>query len=370
MFLLGIETSCDETSAAVVTDGGKILSNVVSSQIELHKPYGGVVPEIASRNHLQLIDAVIADALVRANVAPQQLTAVAATYGPGLASSLLVGLTTAKGLAFALGVPFIGINHLEAHLFSPFLSLDNGWQKRAPFISLIVSGGHTILAFVRDVEDDEILGATVDDAAGEAFDKVAKLLGLGYPGGPEIDRLAKQGNPHAVEFPRSMLDDPSYNFSFSGIKTAVRYLVQGAPHGKSEWMNGSLQGGKGVGARRIGATADSKTPPSSFIPHPSSLPDLCASFQEAVVDVLISKTLRAAREKKSRIIAVSGGVACNTRLREKLAAACAEKNLTLHLAHPRLCTDNAAMIAALAALKLERGARSEWSLDVQPSLAL
>ncbi len=359
MFLLGIETSCDETSAAVVADNGKILSNVVSSQIELHKPYGGVVPEIASRNHLQLIDAVIADALTRADVAPQQLTAVAATYGPGLASSLLVGLTTAKGLAFALGVPFIGINHLEAHLFSPFLTLENGWRKRpaaAGFISLIVSGGHTILAFVRDVDDYEILGATVDDAAGEAFDKVAKLLGLGYPGGPEIDRLARDGNPRAVDFPRSMLDDPSYNFSFSGIKTAVRYLMHGVPARSGE----------------RGAAHATRTPATNLKSQISNfkLTDLCASFQEAVVDVLIGKSLRAARAKKTRIIGVSGGVACNRRLREKLAAACAEQNLALHGAHPRLCTDNAAMIAALAALKLERGQRSDWSLDVQPSLAL
>jgi N6-L-threonylcarbamoyladenine synthase len=369
MLILGVETSCDETSASVVSGDGRILSNVVSSQIELHKPYGGVVPEIASRNHLQLIEAVVADALAGARLEAQQLDGVAATYGPGLASSLLVGLTAAKGLAFALGVPFVGINHLEAHLFSPFLT-ETGWQARQPFVSLIVSGGHTILAFVRDEEDYEVLGATVDDAAGEAFDKVAKLLGLGYPGGPEIDRLARRGNPCAVDFPRSMLGDAGYDFSFSGIKTAVRYLVQGARASRAgrrqvegeapEVEPGAIPADQAFQTEnRVGQTRR----------HPS-LADLCASFQEAVVDVLVAKTLRAAREKNTRCIAVSGGVACNSRLREKLAAACADNRLALRIAPPQLCTDNAAMIAALGARKLQRQRRSDFCLDAAPSLAL
>jgi N6-L-threonylcarbamoyladenine synthase len=325
--ILGVETSCDETSAAVVRDGTEILSNIVSSQVDLHRPYGGVVPELASRHHLELIEPVIREALAKSNV---PIDAVAATYGPGLASSLLIGLNAAKGIAFTLSKPFVGINHLEAHLYSPLLSEHN--LDALPTVSLIVSGGHTILAHVTEIGRHEILGQTVDDAAGEAFDKVAKLLGLRYPGGPEVDRLAKQGNRAAIAFPRSLLDDASYNFSFSGLKTSVLYYLKKNPN--------------------------------------MVVADVCASFQEAVVDVLVGKTTRAARDKAVRAISASGGVSINSRFRERLTTECQRHNLRLFLALPPLCTDNAAMIAALAFHKLQGGIRSDWSLDVAPSIGL
>jgi len=346
--ILGVETSCDETSAAVVRDGREILSNVISSQIALHRPYGGVVPELASRHHLQLIDSVINQALAEAGTAIEEIDAVAATYAPGLASSLLVGLNAAKGIAFATGKPFIGINHLEAHLYSPLLVPP--WNSSAlqrsndlfPMVSLIVSGGHTILVQATAVGEHEVLGQTVDDAAGEAFDKVAKLLGLGYPGGPEIESLAEQGNPSAIAFPRSMLDDPTDNFSFSGLKTAVLYYL-----------------------RKRGSA-----PQPSPISHEPSVSDICASFQEAVVDVLVGKMIRAATKCGVQTVSASGGVSVNRRFREKLGAACIRHGWQLLLAPPGLCTDNAAMIAALAYHKLRDGQRSEYALDVFPSIGL
>lgn len=317
MNILGIETSCDETSAAVVRDGAQILSNVISSQIELHRPYGGVVPELASRNHLQFIDAVIREALDG-----HEFDAVAATYGPGLASSLLIGLNAGKGIAFAAGKPFIAINHMEAHLYSPVMNAPDA----LPMVSLIVSGGHTILVHATGIGQHRILGQTIDDAAGEAFDKVAKFLKLGYPGGPEIDRLAKAGNPSAIQFPRSMMD--SDNFSFSGLKTSVLYFVRKNPNYRLE--------------------------------------DICASFQEAVVDVLVGKLLRAAEDCRVRTVSASGGVSINSRFREKLAGECQQRGLRLLLAPANLCTDNAAMIAALAFHKRP----SDFSLDVHPSIGL
>ncbi|HUI07918.1 MAG TPA: tRNA (adenosine(37)-N6)-threonylcarbamoyltransferase complex transferase subunit TsaD [Verrucomicrobiae bacterium] len=343
MKILGVETSCDETSAAVVREGHEILSNIVSSQIALHRPYGGVVPELASRNHLQLIDAVIREALAESHSPIEQIDAVAATYAPGLASSLLIGLNAAKGIAFAAGRPFIGINHLEAHLYSPLLvppwnsSTLQRFNDLFPMISLIVSGGHTILARATAIGEHEILGQTVDDAAGEAFDKVAKLLGLGYPGGPEIERLAAQGDPAAIAFPRSMLQDPTYNFSFSGLKTAVLYYL--------------------------------RKHPSSVADH-QLLADICASFQEAIVDVLVGKMIRAATEFDVTTLSASGGVSVNRRFREKLGSECTRRGWQLLLAPPGLCTDNAAMIAALAYHKLRDGQRSEYALDVFPSIGL
>jgi N6-L-threonylcarbamoyladenine synthase len=328
--ILGVETSCDETSAAVVREGREILSNIVSSQIALHRPYGGVVPELASRNHLQLIDSVLREALREARTSIEETDAVAATYGPGLGSSLLIGLNAAKGIAFATGKPFVGINHIEAHLYSPVLA--NGSTDVFPMVSLIVSGGHTILAHATAVGEHKILGQTVDDAAGEAFDKVAKLLGLGYPGGPEVEKRATQGNPAAIEFPRSMLNDPTYNFSFSGLKTAVLYYLRKNPQHRVD--------------------------------------DISASFQEAVVDVLVGKTIRAATEFNVRTVSASGGVSINRRLREKLADECQKRGLHLLLAPASLCTDNAAMIAALAYHKLQRGECSDYSLEVAPSIGL
>lgn len=330
MNVLGVETSCDETSVAVVRDGREILSNIVSSQVALHRPYGGVVPELASRNHLRLISSVVEEALAEAGTSLEQIDCVAATYGPGLASSLLIGLNTAKGIAFAAGKPFIGINHVEAHLYSALLA--NASTDVLPMVSLIVSGGHTILVYATAIGEHEILGQTVDDAAGEAFDKVAKLLGLGYPGGPEIEKQAEHGNPTAIEFPRSMLHDASYNFSFSGLKTAVLYFLRKNPQPR--------------------------------------VADVCASFQEAVVDVLVGKTLRAAVERRVRTVSASGGVSINGRLRKALTTGCADHGLQLLLAPPRLCTDNAAMIAALAYYKLQSGKRSDFSLEVAPSMGL
>ncbi len=330
MKVLGVETSCDETSAAVVRDGGEILANVVSSQIALHRPYGGVVPELASRNHLQFIESVIGQALADARTSIDEIDAVAATYGPGLASSLLIGLNAAKGIAFATGKPFVGVNHIEAHLYSPLLA--NAATDALPMVSLIVSGGHTILVHATAIGKHEILGQTVDDAAGEAFDKVAKLLALGYPGGPEIERRAEGGNPAAIDFPRSMLHDGSYNFSFSGLKTSVLYYLRKHPQHRVE--------------------------------------DVCASFQEAAVDVLVGKVVRAAVELRVNTVSASGGVSINRRFREKLSAECARRGLRLLLVPAKLCTDNAAMIAALAWHKLQSGERSDYSLDVAPSIGL
>ncbi len=307
-----------------------MLSNVVSSQIDLHRPYGGVVPELASRRHLELIDPVITQALAEADTAFAGIDAVAGTYGPGLATSLLVGLTAAKGMAFALGKPFIGINHIEAHLYSPLL-VEAG-EDSLPMVSLIVSGGHTILAYATAIGRHEILGQTVDDAAGEAFDKVAKLLGLGYPGGPEIDKRAKEGDPAAVAFPRSMLDDATYNFSFSGLKTSVLYWLRKHPSARVE--------------------------------------DVCASFQEAAVDVLVGKLVRAALDKRVRTVSASGGVSINSRFREKLGAECRRQGLRLLLAPAALCTDNAGMIAALAFYKLPQPGHSDFALEVGPSIGL
>jgi N6-L-threonylcarbamoyladenine synthase len=329
--ILGIETSCDETSAAVVEDGKQTLSNVISSQIDLHRPYGGVVPELASRQHLQLIDAIVKQSLAEAGVGFAEIDAVAGTYGPGLASSLLIGLNMAQGMALALEKPFVGINHIEAHLYSPLLTATDQ-SAVFPAVSLIVSGGHTILAYCTGIGQHRILGQTVDDAAGEAFDKVAKLLKLGYPGGPEIDQRAKQGNPAAIEFPRSMLDDPSDNFSFSGLKTAVLYYLRKHPE--------------------------------------PCVADVCASFQEAVVDVLVGKIVRAAKKYRVRSVSASGGVSINSRLRERLTTECRRNGWKLLLSPAELCTDNAAMIAALAYYKMQDGQTSELSLDVAPSVGL
>jgi N6-L-threonylcarbamoyladenine synthase len=328
--ILGVETSCDETAAAVVSNGTEILSNVVSSQVALHRPYGGVVPELASRNHLRLIDSVVEQALFDARASIDEIDGVAATYGPGLASSLLIGLNVAKGIAFAAGKPFVAINHVEAHLYSPLFA--NAARGALPMISLIVSGGHTILAHATAIGTHEILGQTVDDAAGEAFDKVAKLLDLGYPGGPEIQNRAENGNPRAIDFPRSMLHDGSYDFSFSGLKTSVLYFLRKNPRSRTG--------------------------------------DVCASFQEAVVDVLVGKTVRAAADLRVKTVSASGGVSINRRFREKLGAECAQRGLQLLLAPAALCADNAAMIAGLAYYQLSRSGPSDFSMEIAPSMGL
>jgi N6-L-threonylcarbamoyladenine synthase len=335
--ILAIETSCDETAIAVLRGRSDLLASEVASQIALHQAAGGVVPEAASREHLRELPALLARTLRQADVALPEIDAFAATSGPGLASSLMIGAAVAKGLALGSGKPYLGINHLEGHLLSPFFGHPGGI---GPSVGLIVSGGHTLLMTVDGFRQYERLGGTRDDAAGEAFDKVAKLLGLPYPGGPEIDRLAKSGDPGRFDFPRSMLSAGGYEFSFSGLKTAVRYLLT-----------------------KLGS-------PGSVANDRQLLADLCASFQEAVVDVLAGKTLQAARATRRQRVAVSGGVSLNSRLRARFAADCAREGLELLLAPPMLCTDNAAMIAAVAQHAYAAGLSTPIEQDIDPNLGL
>ncbi len=324
MTLLAVETSCDETSVAVI-QAGRVLANGVSSQIKLHAEYGGVVPELATREHLRNFLPVARAALNAAGVEASQLHAVAATQGPGLPNALMVGFKAGQALAFALRRPFLGIHHHEAHLYSPWITGDPPVADFAAFqpnVSLIVSGGHTILVHVRAELEHTVLGSTLDDAAGECFDKVGKLIGLPYPGGPEMDRLAEGGNSAAYDFPRPLLRDMTDDFSFSGLKTAVRYFLQKHP---------------------------------TLPDDPQRLRDLCASVQAAIVEVLITKTIRAAKRLGVSGVTASGGVTCNRSLRAELAAACAREGLWLRLAAKSLCTDNAAMIGILAERKLLQG---------------
>jgi N6-L-threonylcarbamoyladenine synthase len=340
MPLLAFETSCDETSAAVV-DHGRALSNVISSQIGLHAEYGGVVPELAAREHLKNLLPVTRKALHEAQVTVDQLDAVAATQGPGLPSALMVGLKAAQAVAFVLRRPFLAIHHHEAHLYSPWIKGSPpaaDFSELQPNVSLIVSGGHTLLVHVRAELKHRLLGSTVDDAAGECFDKTGKLMGLPYPAGPEIDRLAEGGNPKAVKFPRPMMDDPNDDFSFSGLKTSVRYFLRDHPR--------LLDDAQGVR-------------------------DLCASVQGAIVQVLVVKTVRAAKRLGVRWVTASGGVSCNRALRGELAAACAREGLTLRLAEKALCADNAGMIGVLAERKLRLRAEEATSDgDIRPNWAL
>jgi len=343
--LLGIETSCDETAIAVLR-GRELLASEVASQIAEHQPYGGVVPEVASRNHLLRAPTLLERAVQSAKISLGEVDAFAATNGPGLASSLMIGASMAKGLALGFGKPYLAINHLEGHLLSPFFADHNGI---APNVSLIVSGGHTLLVEVKGVSDYRIIGRTVDDAAGEAFDKVAKMLGLAYPGGPEIERSARGGDPRRFDLPRSMISSGDANFSFSGIKTAVRYLLEGT------------RAISGDPARSLGV----------FLSQDNSvLRDLCASFQRAVVDVLVAKTIAAARGVRPKLVAVSGGVSCNRELRKQMSLGCEHSGLELRFAEPRLCTDNAAMIAFAAMLRLEKGGSTELTAEIDPNLAL
>ena len=323
--LLALETSCDETAVAVLR-GSELLVSEVASQIDEHEKFGGVVPEVASRNHLVNAPLLLERATREAGIDLSQIDAFAATTGPGLASSLMIGASIAKGLAIGFGKPYLAINHLEGHLLSPFF----GEAEIRPNISLVVSGGHTMTVFVRAVGDYQIIGRTVDDAAGEAFDKIAKLLGLGYPGGPEIETRAVAGDSTRFDLPRSMPD--SENFSFSGLKTAVRYLL---PKLKGDF-----------------------------------LADVCASVQAAIIDVLVSKTIAAAKKHNVDLVTVSGGVSCNGELRRQLAEACQGNGFELKTAEPRLCTDNAAMIAFAAMLRLQNGIDSSVTEEIDPNLAL
>jgi N6-L-threonylcarbamoyladenine synthase len=340
MNLLAIETSCDETSAAVVRDG-RVLSNVVSSQIKLHEEYGGVVPELATREHLKNLQPVTEAALREAGVQSHQLDAIAATQGPGLPAALMVGLKAAQAMAYALGKSFVGINHHEAHLYSPWIwgePLTAHFEEFEPNVSLIVSGGHTMLVHVEAELKHRVLGSTIDDAAGECFDKVGKLLGLPYPGGPQMDRLAEGGNAKRFDFPRPKMRDDDDDFSFSGLKTSVRYFLRDHPELSEEAQ---------------------------------AVRDLCASVQAAIVEVLVAKTLRAAERIGVQCITASGGVTANRALRQALGSACAASGLTLRVAERILCTDNAAMIGILAGRKLLGGYEpTSLDADIAPGMAV
>lgn len=324
MLILGIESSCDETAAAVLQDGQKLLSNVIASQIRIHEKYGGVVPEIASRKHVEVIVPVILEALEKAGVTLESIGGIAVTRGPGLVGSLLVGLSMAKALALARDIPFVGVNHLEGHVASAFLADE---KPSFPFIALVVSGGHTNIYVVQDFNRMRLVGQTRDDAAGEAFDKAAKLLDIGYPGGVVIDRLAKSGNPEALSFPRSMKD--SLEFSFSGVKTAL-----------------------------LTYTKKRERPPAA-----EEIPDIVASYQEAIVDVLVEKTLRAAEMQAIGQVAVVGGVAANSRLRARFQEDARKKGMRVFIPPPVFCTDNAAMIAVVGHHALARGRRDSFDLN-------
>lgn len=333
MDVLAIESSCDETAAAVVRDGRVVLSNIIASQIETHRLYGGVVPEIASRKHIEVINQVIEEALTEAGKTIDDMEAICVTYGPGLVGALLVGVGTAKAIAYAKDKPLVGVHHIEGHIAANYIAHP---ELTPPFLCMVASGGHSHLVIVRDYGEYEVIGRTRDDAAGEAFDKVARAIGLGYPGGPKIDALAKEGNPDAIEFPRASLSDSPYDFSFSGVKSAVL-----------NYLNSCEMKNKEVNRA-----------------------DVAASFQEAVTDVLTEHTMMAASEYGIDKIALAGGVACNSRLRKKMRDACEEKGYIFFLPPPILCTDNAAMIGAAGYYEYEKGVRHGWDLNAVPALPL
>ena len=333
VLILAIESSCDETAAAVVKNGREVLSNVINTQIAIHTEYGGVVPEIASRKHIENINPVIKKALEDAGVTLDDIDAIGVTYGPGLVGALLVGVAEAKAIAFAKNKPLVGVHHIEGHISANYVE---NKELEPPFVALVVSGGHTHLDKVNDYGEYEIVGRTRDDAAGEAFDKVARAIGLGYPGGPKIDKLAKEGNPDAIEFPRAHVDDAPYDFSFSGIKSAVLNYINSA----------NMQGKE--------------------INHA----DVAASFQKAVVDALVSRAVRLAKECGMDKLAIAGGVASNSALRAAIQEACAKNNIGFYSPSPILCTDNAAMIGAAAYYEYIKGVHHGYDLNAVPNLKL
>lgn len=333
VYILGIETSCDETSAAVIKNGREILSNVIASQIDWHQKFGGVVPEIASRKHLELINPVLKEAIEKAGVDWSDLDGIAVTYGPGLVGGLLVGISAAKALAMALQIPLIPVNHLAGHIYANFLT---GVEIEPPVVCLTVSGGHTDILYFADLGNYEILGRTRDDAAGEAFDKIARVLQLGYPGGPKVERLAREGNEFAVPLPRPLLDQPHYDFSFSGLKTAVL-----------NYINQQQQKGEEI------PTAD-----------------LAASFQRAIIDMLTGRIIKAVKEKQVKYVILSGGVAANGRFREILQEQLDTMGVGLYFPPPILCTDNGAMIGSVGYFLLQRGITAGLELNAMPNLRL
>ncbi len=331
--ILGIESSCDETAAAVVVNGRTVLSNEISSQIDIHTLYGGVVPEIASRKHVERINQVIREALRKADRKLSDLDAIAVTYGPGLVGALLVGVSAAKAISFATGIPLIGVHHIEGHISANYIAAPD---LEPPFLCLVVSGGHTHLVIVRDYGEYEILGRTMDDAAGEAFDKVARAVGLGYPGGPKIDKAAREGNPDAIHFPRGKVADSAYDFSFSGLKSAVL-----------NYLNTEAMAGRSV-----------------------CVPDVAASFQKSVVEVLVGHAMAAAEKYHCRKFALAGGVASNSALRAAAKEACEKRGILFYCPPPILCTDNAAMIGCAGYYDYLHGNRSGLDLNAVPNLAL
>ena len=333
IYILGIESSCDETAASVVKNGREVLSNVISSQIDLHTLYGGVVPEIASRKHIERINQVIEEALTTANMTLDDLDAIGVTYGPGLVGALLVGVAEAKAISYAKKLPLVGVHHIEGHISANYIENPD---LEPPFVRLVVSGGHTHLVVVRDYGKYEILGRTRDDAAGEAFDKVARAIGLGYPGGPKIDKISKEGNPDAIAFPRPKFEDSPYDFSFSGLKSAVL-----------NYLNGCQM--KGIEINRA---------------------DVAASFQKAVCDVLVEHAMIAVKESGLNKFAIAGGVASNSALRAAFEKACAERQIEFYHPSPIFCTDNAAMIGAAAYYEFIAGKRDGLDLNAVPNLKL
>ncbi len=331
--ILGIESSCDETAAAVVVNGRQVLSNVISSQIDIHTLYGGVVPEIASRKHVERVNQVIQEALREADRKLSDLDAIAVTYGPGLVGALLVGVSAAKGISFATGIPLVGVHHIEGHISANYIASP---ELEPPFLCLIVSGGHTHLVIVRDYGEYEILGRTMDDAAGEAFDKVARAVGLGYPGGPKIDKAAREGNPDAIHFPRGKVSDSAFDFSFSGLKSAVL-----------NYLNTEEMAGRKV-----------------------CVPDVAASFQRSVVEVLVGHAMAAAEQYHCNKFALAGGVASNSALRAAAQEECAKRGISFYCPPPILCTDNGAMIGSAGYYDFRKGIRSGFDLNAIPNLKL
>lgn len=333
VLILAIESSCDETACSVVENGRNVLSNIISTQIEIHKQYGGVVPEVASRKHIENISDVVNEAIIKANVDSEQIDAVAVTYGPGLVGALLVGVNYAKGLSYAWNKPLIGVNHIEGHICANFIE---NKSLEPPFVCLVASGGHTHLIYVSDYGKYEIMGKTRDDAAGEAFDKVARAIGLGYPGGPLIEKKAKEGNPEAINFPRAIIDEDSLDFSFSGLKSAVLNYIHNKQQKNEEIV----------------------------------AEDVAASFQQAVTDVLVMKTMKAAELKDSKVVALAGGVASNSSLRSALENECKKNNYEFLKPSAILCTDNAAMIGCAAYYKYLKKEFADSSLNAIPNLKL